>query len=74
MTVAAGNKNLAEATSFIQVEYGLDDLRASWDGFVDTSKHFGIEFKTRKHLCDNFADALAKYIEYLGEPSPSARL
>lgn len=65
MTVAAGNKKLAEATSFIQVEYGLDDLRASWDGFVDTSKHFGIEFKTRKHLCEEFAIALVEYAKYL---------
>lgn len=65
MTVAAGNKKLAEVTSFMQVEYGIDELRASWNGFVDTSKHFGIEFKTRKHLCEEFAIALAEYVKYL---------
>ena len=64
MTVASGNKKLAKATSFIQVECGLDELRASWDGFVDTSKHYGVEFSTRKHLCSEFANALVEYIEH----------
>ena len=65
MAVASGNPDLAKATSFMQVEYGLDDLRASWDGFVDSSKHYSIEFKTRKHLCNEFAKTLAEYIIYL---------
>jgi capsule polysaccharide export protein KpsC/LpsZ len=65
MTIAAGNKKLAEATSFVQVEYGIDELRACWDGFVDTSTHYGVEFKTRKHLCEEFANALLEYAEYL---------
>jgi len=65
MTVAAGIKNLAEVTSFLQVEYGIDELRASWAGFVDTSKHYKIEFKTRNHLCEEFAIALKEYVNYL---------
>jgi hypothetical protein len=65
MTQAAGNPELAKATSFMQVEYGIDDLRASWDGFVDTSKYYKVEFKTRKHLCERFAETLADYIDYL---------
>jgi len=65
MAIASGNPDLAKATSFMQVEYGLDELRASWDGFVDTSKHYSVEFKTRKHLCNEFAKALHEYIIYL---------
>jgi len=71
MTFAAGNKKLAEATSFVQVEYGLDELRASWDGFVDTSKEYGVEFRTRKHIFSEFANVLSEYLEYLGESIPS---
>ena len=65
MTIAAGNKKLAEATSFVQVEFGLKELETCWAGFVDTSKHYGVEFNTRKHLCEEFANALQEYIEYL---------
>ena len=65
MTIAAGNKRLAEATSFVQVEFGLKELETCWAGFVDTSKHYGVEFNTRKHLCEEFANALTEYIEYL---------
>ena len=65
MAIAPRNPELARSTSFMQVEYGLDELKASWDGFVDTSKHYSIEFKTRKHLCNEFAKALAEYIIYL---------
>ena len=65
MTIAAGNKKLAEATSFVQVEFGILELHACWDGFVDTSKEYGVEFNTRKHLCDEFANALIEYAEYL---------
>lgn len=69
MTIAAGNFMLAEATSFLQVEYGIAELRACWDGFVDTSDHYNQEFKSRKQICAEFANALADYIEYLGESS-----
>jgi len=64
MTIAADNKKLAEVTSFVQIEYGLKELEACWDGFVDTSKHYDIEFNTRKHLCDEFANALIEHAEY----------
>jgi hypothetical protein len=64
MTIAADNKKLAEVTSFVQVEYGLKELEACWDGFVDTSKHYDIEFNTRKQLCDEFANALIEHAEY----------
>ena len=64
MTIAAGNKKLAEATSFIQVEFGLKELETCWGGFVVTSKHYGVEFTTRKHLCDEFANALIEFADY----------
>ena len=70
MTVASGNFTLAEATSYIQVEYGIDDLKASWQGFVDTSDEHNMEFKSRKDICNHFAHALSEYIDYLEESSP----
>ena len=67
-TACCSNKQLAMATSYMQVEYGLDELRAGWDGFVDTSDHCGLAFKSRKHIITEFTDALIEYLEYLGEP------
>ena len=65
MIYAAGNFSLAEPTSFIQVEYGVKDLQACWDGFVDTSDDAGLEFKNKKEVCESFAEALHEYIKYL---------
>ena len=67
MIAAAGSFPLAEATSYIQVEYGLDELKACWDGFVHTSDAYGQTFTTRKQICAEFTHALSEYIEYLGE-------
>jgi hypothetical protein len=67
MRIAAGRRELAFATSYLQVEYGLDDLRACWDGFVHTSDDYGQEFKSRKAVCGEFSYALNEYIECLGE-------
>jgi hypothetical protein len=68
MRVAAGNPDLGVPASYMQVEYGLDELVACWDGFVHTSDSHGLEFKSRKHVCLEFSDALNEYLEYLGEP------
>jgi hypothetical protein len=39
MLQRAGNyPGLAMATSFIQVEYGIRELEAHWDGFVDSMR------------------------------------
>jgi hypothetical protein len=70
MVAAAGSFPLAEATSYIQVEYGLDELKACWDGFVDTSDAYEQTFKSRKQICDEFTHALSEYIEFLGESIP----
>jgi hypothetical protein len=70
MRVATGIPLLGEATSFLQVEFGLAELQASWAGFVDTSVNYGLSFNNRKHICNEFAIALADYINFLEESSP----
>jgi hypothetical protein len=70
MRFAAGNFTLAEATSFIQVEFGKSELLACWDGFVDTSNNAGLTFKDRKSICNEFTAALSDYILYLDESAP----
>jgi hypothetical protein len=67
MRVAAGNPDLGVPASYMQVEYGLSELIACWEGFVHTSDAHGLEFKSRKHVCLEFSDALNEYLEYLGE-------
>ncbi len=69
MNAAITSKVLAEATSFIQVEYGIHELRSCWQGFVDTSNFYGETFKSRKQICEEFTHALADYIEYLNQPA-----
>lgn len=67
------SRNLSELgvpASYLQVEYGLAELEACWDGFVHTSDHHGMEFKTRKAIFQEFAHALHEYLEYLGEQIP----
>ena len=68
--VARNNPELGVPASYLQVEYGLKELEACWDGFVHTSDEYGQEFKTRKQICLEFANALNDYIEYLGEQIP----
>ena len=68
-----GAQNLHELgvpASYLQVEYGLDELEACWDGFVHTSDNYGQTFKTRKAIYLEFANALSEYLEYLGEQIP----
>jgi hypothetical protein len=68
MRVAAGNPDLGVSASYLQVEYGLSELQACWDGFVHTSDAYAQEFKSRKQICLEFSNALNEYLEYLGEP------
>jgi DNA-binding Xre family transcriptional regulator len=62
------NQMLSNATSFIQVEYGVAEVHACWDGFADTSDNAGLTFKDLADVCSHFAVALNDYIEYLSEP------
>ena len=64
------SRNLSELgvpASYMQVEYGLAELEACWDGFVHTSDAYHQSFKTRKEIYKEFANALSEYLEYLGE-------
>jgi len=66
-------RNLSELgipASYMQVEYGISELEACWDGFVHTSDDYGQTFKTRKEIHQEFANALSEYLEYLGESIP----
>ena len=61
---------LAVPASYLQVEYGLSELEACWDGFAHTSDAYGQTFKSRKEIYQEFANALSEYLEYLGESIP----
>lgn len=67
---AKNRSDLGVAASYLQVEYGLDELLACWEGFVHTSDNYNQEFKNRKEVCDEFSTALNEYLEYLGESIP----
>jgi hypothetical protein len=67
---ARNNPELGVPASYLQVEYGLSELEACWDGFVHTSDEYGLTFKTRKEVNQEFANALSEYLEYLGESIP----
>lgn len=71
MQKAARNLHeLGIPASYMQVEYGLSELQACWDGFVHTSDHYGQSFKTRKEIHQEFAKSLNEYLEFLGESIP----
>ena len=65
MTIRSGLPVLADRTSLMQVEYGIDDLQSSGYAFVDISDDCNLEFKSRKNICDEFGQALDSYIKYL---------
>lgn len=67
---ARNNPELGVPASYLQVEYGLSELECCWDGFVHTSDHYGQQFKTRKAIYLEFANALSEYLEFLGEQIP----
>jgi hypothetical protein len=68
MIFAAGNRHLAEPTSFMQVEHGIKELESCWQGFIDTSDRANLEFKNKSSVCNEFAQLLTEYISY-AEPS-----
>jgi GTP-dependent phosphoenolpyruvate carboxykinase len=69
---ARNNPSLAVPSSYLQVEYGISELHACWDGFVHTSDHYEQTFKNRKEIYQEFANALGDYLEYLGEQIPES--
>lgn len=67
------SRNLPElgvSASYLQVEYGLTELEACWDGFVHSSDAYDQTFKSRKAIYLEFANALSEYLDYLGESIP----
>jgi hypothetical protein len=67
---ARNNPELGVPTSYMQVEYGIKELEACWDGFANTSDDFGVTFRSKKEIYLGFANALNEYLEYLGESVP----
>jgi len=65
---AKNNTNLGMSCSYMQVEFGLSELEACWDGFAHTSDNYGLTFKSKKEIYLAFADALNNYIEHLDCP------
>lgn len=64
------SRNMSELgvpASYLQVEYGLAELEACWDGFVHSSDAYHQTLKSRKEIYLEFANALSEYLEYLGE-------
>lgn len=64
ITIASGRPDLAILLSYIQVEYGVKDLEASWQGFIDTSDEYGEEFDDKHHICSEFEFLLKEFIEF----------
>ena len=67
---ARNNPCLGVPASYMQVEYGIKELEACWDGFAHTSDDYGVTFKSKKEIYLEFANALNEYLEYLGESIP----
>lgn len=61
--IASANSDLGYILSFVQVEFGLDELQGHWDGFIESSDHFGVNFKTKKQVALSFGEALNEFYE-----------
>lgn len=61
--IATGVVDLNLAVSFIQVEWGLQDLEACWDGFRDTADHYNQEFDNELDCALQFGLALNEFAE-----------
>ena len=61
--LAAGSRELSLTLSFIQVEEGLSELEACWDGFRDASNHFDQEFDDERDCAVQFGLSVADFYE-----------
>ena len=61
------NRELGEVFSFIQVEYGIKDLEACWEGFSHTSDNAGLKFDGVCDLGEKFHQALSEYVNFIQE-------
>lgn len=66
---AITNQEIANLLSFVQVEYGLIELKSHWAGFQDVSDHVGIRFDDCDEIVTEFCTVLNDYLEYLQEPA-----
>jgi hypothetical protein len=64
--IAAKDEDLALVLSFIQVEFGLAELQANWDGFVDSTDHYGQNFKSKRDVANNFGSSLVDFYDLIG--------
>lgn len=60
---SASCPDLGKTLSFIQVEYGLKDLKALWQGFMDFSDDSGTEYESKKELYQSFREQLEDHVE-----------
>lgn len=63
MSAAEHFPGLALATSFIQVEYGILELEAHWEGFVDSISGHNLDEVNAFSLYKFFTEGLEDYIE-----------
>ena len=63
-------EKLAFSTSYVQVEFGVAELCSHWQGFVDTSDHYEMDFKSQKHIAKEFASALYAYLRQCDDDFP----
>jgi hypothetical protein len=61
--IASTDEDLATILSFVQVEYGLLELQGHWDGFCAASDNFGVSFKNKRDVANNFGAALVEFFE-----------
>lgn len=56
-------RELALALSYVQVEEGLLELEACWEGFCDSSNHFGTKFDDEWDCAWQFGVSLRELYE-----------
>jgi hypothetical protein len=61
--IATGIVDLNLALSFVQVEWGFQDLEACWDSFRDASDHFNQLFDDELDCALQFGLALNEFAE-----------
>lgn len=52
--VAKRNKALASALSFVQVEFGLDELQGHWEGFAQSNDFYDFHFSSKRDCAIQF--------------------
>ena len=61
--LASGIEELNLTLSFIQVEEGLLELEACWDGFRDAANYFNQEFDDERDCAVQFGLSVADFYE-----------